>query len=256
MIPQDEIQFAGNIPNSGDVLNPMPFHTHDGINSPKIDLHANNISSSSSSLKMKALAMFEASARYTNTVTGTGAVTLPSNTGLQLETKTTAASYARVLWTIGGFASFGIFNRTPTFSCAIRCQDLVAGSGTSHAFFGLGDPTIAGVGGITFTDDHIGFKFIKSGGVVTLYATQGANAAETTTALTTVVDGDMLDLILQVNNGSVDYYWRKNASTLSSATTLSTNLPTAAQNAITFMVSNVNTAFGTFYIIPNASYER
>ena len=206
---------------------------------------------------MKATTLFETAGRFSTSAAGSGAVTF-GNTGMYLNVGATGASYSRGLFSIAGLSSFAIFSGSPIWSCSIRVVALTVASGTGHAFFGLGDPTIAGVGGITFTDDHIGFKIIKTGGVATLYATQANAATETASAaLTTLADNDMIDLILKVNGTtSVDYYWRKAGGALSAATNLTTNLPTTAQNATTYMSSNVNTAFDFNFINGNASYER
>lgn len=214
--------------------------------------------SSGSTPAMQVSTTFDTAARYSTGVSGGGTVTFGS-TGMFLNVSTTDDSYSRGVWSMGGFSSFAIFSGSPEWSAIVRVQTITIASGTGEAFFGLGDPTIVGTAnGIDFTEDHIGFKIVKTGGTATLYATQATGATETaSSALTTVDDADMLDLILKVNGtSSVDYYWRKAGGSLSSATNLTTNIPTTAQNATSYMSSNQSNTVDFSFIIANASYKR
>lgn len=101
---------------------------------------------------------------------------------------------------------------------------------------------------IDFTGKHIGFKLVVTAAdTYSLYATQGSGTTETVSSvLTTVSDTpDSLELCLKVNAlSSVDYYWRKDGGAWSSATNLTTNLPTTGDTGRVahFVGINQNTA--------------
>jgi hypothetical protein len=97
--------------------------------------------------------------------------------------------------------------------------------------------------------------------VATLYATQADGTTENvSSALTTLTGGDWLQLIIKINGTtSVDYYWRKGATALSSAVNLTSNFPTDyTGNNIQFSVSNHGgTSSSRFrFQLAGASYQR
>jgi len=114
--------------------------------------------------------------------------------------------------------------------------------------------------GITYINDHIWFKIIESSGTTSVYGTQWITwtGESATSALTTVVAGDVLDLIFKVNwTASVDYYWRKNWGSLSSATNLTTNVPIATgQQQALFWTSNNSTASTNTLNVTSFNYKR
>lgn len=139
-----------------------------------------------------------------------------------------------------------------------RMTSLDAANGVGSYYTGLGSPTPSG-SGHDFTVSHTGFKIIKTGGVISLYATQADETTENASgALTTLIDSDELDLIVKINSTtSVDYYWRKNGGSLSSATNLTSNMPSMTA-AYYLQNSASNNATAVNFIIDNngMSYER
>lgn len=215
--------------------------------------------SGGSSNTIKYSTVFEDVTRFSTSVTGTGSVSVSSN-GLVLDAGATSSSYASAQLLFDGYSSFKIWDRSPLFTCALMANDLAAASGSGSAFFGIGVCTVAG-SGHTFTTAHIGFKLVKTGGTVSLYATQADGTTETaSSALTTISGNDILELILKVNGtSSVDYYYSKNGATLSSATNLTTNIPSEVSfraTRYTFSTSNNATAFAFNFRMMAASYER
>lgn len=201
---------------------------------------------------------YSVSGRYTNTVTGTGAVGHGGANGGVLATGNGTASggSASIKWNITHTTTNNLYLNNPIFTCkVIFTSDAATGSGNS--FFGLGEPTVA-TSGHTFTVAHAGFKITKTGGVVTVYATQADGTTETaSSALTTLVNNDYLELALKFNGSlSVDYYWRKNGGVMSDATTLSTNVPTTGGSSVQMSADSNSTSSIYTFSIPQATYQR
>lgn len=206
---------------------------------------------SSSSNKIKIATIFETSTRF-NLVASGGTSTFDTR-GLSLSTTatTTRSIDAQLLTLASGFNPYA---GSPIFTCSFGLSPI---NSTGSAYVGIGAVTVAGTGH-TFTDSHIGFKVLISGGVASLYATQAGGSETASSALTTLADTDMVDVIAVVNGtSSVDYYWRKNGGALSSATNLSTNIPSAATDKVLdFSISNNSTAVTQTMWLTSASYER
>lgn len=138
-------------------------------------------------------------------------------------------------------------------------------TGGGSAFFGLG---IMGVTGTGHTPDivnrsYAGFYLLKTSGVTSVFARQcDGNGTTGSTALTTVYDNDILDLILKMNgDSSIDYYVRRNFGALSARTTLTDFVPNTLTSAdggdnCQFSVSNDQTASAFNWILVAASFER
>lgn len=193
------------------------------------------------------------SSRFILDQTGTGTEVFDSN-GVSMKTGATISSYAQLIANILlGTSKLEVGN--PSFSGSFYLQT----SGTTFDYFiGIGSPGIDG-SGITFTDKHIGFKVVRTAsGTINLFATQANGTTETaSSSLTTLTDGDDLELILKVNSTtSVDYYWRKNSGTLSAATNLTTNMPTTVGGSITIKISNHGVATATTLVSTRMNYTR
>lgn len=201
---------------------------------------------------------FEASGRLTTALLGgtTSSSVGIGTTGLRLyKHYTYGINAVSAVTQLVGKAST-LYLGSPTFSTRVLFT-LISNSAGSM-YLGLGNPTVATTGH-TFTVGHTGFKVIRSGGVNTLYATQADGAAETvSSALTTIADGDEMDLVLRVNGtASVDYYWRKNGGALSSATNLTTNMPAGTSQQAQFSISCNNVDDQAIDMtVGNASYIR
>lgn len=145
---------------------------------------------------------------------------------------------------------------SPIFSA--RAVITAVTNSVGSIYIGLGNPTLATTGH-TFTVGHTGFKIVRSGGVNNLYATQAEGTTENVSAvLTTIADGDDLDLMLRVNSTtSVDYWWRKNGGAVSAATNLTANMPAGTSQQAQFSVSCNNTDDQAIDVtISNATYTR
>lgn len=207
---------------------------------------------------MCASAQFEVSGHYNQDAGGTGTNTFGQNRLIQ-ETGATNPSYARTQWAM--FRTSGADARagSPTWSTHIVFNVNADSRTTGQSFFGLGQPTVAGAG-ITFTNDHAGFKILNTAGpTYTLFATQANGTTETaSSALTTLATQDELDLILHFNGTtSVDYYWRLNGGALSAPTNLATNLPRATQmNGAYFAISSQGASADFANEIYSSSYSR
>ncbi len=213
--------------------------------------------SGSSTPTMKISTMFEASARFEITVVGSGTVSF-NQQGINIRPSATTTNSANCQWKITDANNTSPFSGSPIFSCIVQMENLGDVGGAASSFFGIGAVTVSG-SGHTYADRHIGFKLIKASNVITLYATQGDGSTETaSSALTTIVAADVLDLIAKTNGtSSVDYYWRKNGGALSSATNLTTNIPTGATGKYCqYSVSNDSTAKDFLLAVGGSTYER
>ena len=180
--------------------------------------------------------------------------------GMTLGTTASSGQFIAGSWQLyNNTSNTNIYLGSPTFSVTVSKNTVTTGgSEAGSSFFGLGAPTVSGAGH-TYTSRHIGFKILTVAGNTFLYATQGDATTETASSpLVTVAYGDNLDLIFKVNGtSSVDYYWRKNGGALSSATNLTTNIPSSTSDYFAlFSVANDSTTSNQDYGVSSASYSR
>ena len=181
--------------------------------------------------------------------------------GLRLITGATANSVADGQYAFASDAGLGNFleaDKNPFFSIGITANG-VGDTNGQEAFFGIGNPTIAGTG-FTMTASHIGFYWKRVAGASNLYASNAAGTTQTSTLLTTVAANDVLELICNVvtSGSSVNYYWAKNGGALSSAVNHTTNIYTGYKSDMArFALSNANvsTTSMTWYMT-GFRYER
>jgi len=206
---------------------------------------------------------FETLARVTETTTGSGSSHVVGSTGSSIVTSNSAQGSIKIVWSPGGNGML-LFDNNPKFTTNIVIWNLwwFSATTTGSLFMGIGDIAVSNTAH-TFTNRHIGFKVLYSGGNHTLFATQADWTTENASSALTTFSGsfwwDILELICIVNwTTSVDYYWRKNGGSLSSVTTLTGNVPTGATNSNGFQWSTQNGADSTRYglAVQNFSYER
>lgn len=198
---------------------------------------------------------FADAARLTETVVAGGVSTFDA-AGVTLNTSATISSSIKETWGIvqstnGG----GLFTTFPgEFSVNLAPSTI----GTDlQVFVGLGNITVGGAG-ITYTSNHIGFKVVRAAsGSTELFATQADGTETASSALTTLAASDQLDLAcLVAGAASVSYWWRKNGSAWSAATTLTTHVPATASSSVAFAISNAGVATASAIIVRSASYSR
>lgn len=136
----------------------------------------------------------------------------------------------------------------------------IADSGSGSTYWGIGSCPVTGTGH-TYLEEHIGFKALKvASTTINLYGTVGNGTTETATAsLTTIADGDIMELFAVVTGTSnVAFYYRKNGGSLSSATNVTSNIPSGTGNAsrVRFSTSNNSSAVEYNWQIQSFSYER
>lgn len=194
--------------------------------------------------------------RYAIVLAGAGTV-VTNATGLTVNTGSTSGS-SNLTW---GLAAVAAGNNmalgSPLCSANIR---LFAGADFDF-FWGMSAGAfIYNAPAKDWTEKHIGFKMTRvSSGTMNLYATQANDVTETASAsLTTLNNGDWLDLIFKVNGtASVDYYFRKNDSALSSATNLTTNMPTSVNlYTLSAGMSNRTVSTSGSVSVGSMSYQR
>jgi hypothetical protein len=204
--------------------------------------------------KMYFPSVFESATNYGTAASGTGATTVVSGQGGKIDTGSTATSFAQIYHqpTGGAGNSNNLFARPSRFSVRVNLN--VAGT-TFDTFFGVGtvNGDVSGTGNV-YTLSQYGFKIVGASSVYTLFGTNGNGTTETaTSALTTIVSGDWLDLMAVYTPGvGIDFYWAKNGAAWSSATTNTTHLPTSATDAfaaLVWAISNKSTATRSVFLL-------
>lgn len=201
---------------------------------------------------------FSVSAKFDQALSGG---TLTYATDLAFATTATANRYSSLRWLLGPGGSTQVFNGSPEFTFNLYIETVPASANQGQALLALGEQGSLSGTAFTFTNRHIGWKLLSTGtSQYSLYATQADNTTENaSSALTTVVDTDYLELCIKVNgSSSVDYYWRKNGGAWSSATNLTSNMPTITQSiqSIQFAINNQNTNNENKIRLSQASYKR
>lgn len=197
--------------------------------------------------------VFETAARFGTTNNGAGANTF-NNNGAVLNTSATINSSAGVKLLIATAAD-NLYLGSPRFTA--RFGFTLKGT-DGQALISIFETTVTGTT-LTFTDPHVGFKLVwAASGVATLSATNASGGVEVATALTTVAQGDEIEVIAQVNgSASIDYYWRKNGGVLSPAVIHTTRLPTGGSNfSIGAAICNSNVASDSTITMRAMSYAR
>jgi hypothetical protein len=194
--------------------------------------------------------LFESSGRFaTNNVGGSAGF---STSGLSADTTSTGGrrAHAYISDTFAG-SNFKAYSNSPAFSCTMVPSTIGT---TGYSFCGIGDGLSAG--SITDTTNHTGFYISTAGGVNTVIATNANGSSQTKTNLTTISSGDVVNVYLKFNGtASIEFFYSVNGAAWSSATTHSTNIPTANE-AIYISAGTANTTGQFVTRFPNASYER
>lgn len=211
--------------------------------------------------KMSLSTIFEGTSRTLTRLTGSGTVTI-GNTGADCDTVTGATSAAGIWWGVISPNAANIYGGSPFFTTHFYTNVLGTDLESFHGICATTMNTLSGSNRIVYTNRHIGFAMDRSSsGTISLYATQGDGTTETrSAALTTLTADQCVQLYCQVNGtSSVDYYWKLDNGSLSSATNLTTNIPnnSSDQNAYLFnLVGNRNVNLRNDIQILGASYTR
>lgn len=198
---------------------------------------------------------FEASGRFTFNQAGGASATYGGADGVNILTPGVAA-YGQLLWKLGGSTSFTAYARPTQFGCSLYLNQL----GTScQAYVGIGNVTTSsGAGGHTFTNKHVGFKIINSGGTITLYGTVANGTTESTVSISTISAPVNLDLVCFITNAGTVNFWARNDGGAYSVASITTNVPAAnsTENQCQFSVSTVNTTNTAQILLYGASHQR
>lgn len=194
---------------------------------------------------------FEDTNRFLGAVGGSGSQSV-TGYGLALNTGSTSDSHSRLHWALGDSLAIKLFSKSPRFSVAFIPAQVDTGAGAGEFFAGIGELTVAGTG-ITFTDEHIGFKVVKDSGVLTLYGTQ-SDGTENEVVLDTIAQDDVVEAYFEVRASVVTYHWRVNRGSWNS-TPLSGNVPASDTKSMTFATSNVSTANNFDFYLIGATYQ-
>ena len=207
-------------------------------------------SSPSSLPKVKVYTTFETSARFTANLAST--TTTYNSNGLTLATDGSGNKGGWVTFAIAG-SNMSLYSAGSVFTASFS---LNAVNSAGQVYIGIGEGISAG-GGSVGTTKHVGFVVNIDSSVASLYGTVANGSAETrTSALTTLSANDALSVLAIINSStSVDFYWRKNGGTLSSATNVTTNIPTGTERLLSFGISDENTAVVASATAAGMGYE-
>lgn len=183
---------------------------------------------------------FMGSGGYTSFTSGGGftGVNTIGTLGLDQDTGTTSSSYAKIRINVGssGSGNAKLLSRDPKLFANLMIQTL-GGTNNVQGIICIGNPAMDG-SSLTITDEHIGF-WIERTSTWNLWASCADGATQSKTLLTTLTGNDELELILELTSGSsASFYWRKNGGALSSATVITTNLPSTDTD---YILSGVTT---------------
>lgn len=210
-----------------------------------------------STLEVQLSTVFESSARFSSFTGGSGSRTF-TNSGALIATGTTTSSYSNLQLIIYPNA-VNLNTAEIGFSTVVFVDNDETLGGVGSAFWGIGSYAIDGSGHVDSGSYAIGFMIKKTGGAASLYVVAINNGTKTETLLYSPVYQSMvLDLIFKVNSdsSSVSFYYRVNAGSLSSPTTITTNIPTVVNPYLQTSTSNDNTAFDNSFRTLSASYRR
>ena len=202
---------------------------------------------------------FETAGRFTNTNDGTATNTFGVN-GLALTTTANANGWAKTVWDLGSIAAsvFLAYKGNPVFTAGFYVSTF--GFDDQQMFIGVGNITSAsGAAGITFTNNHFGFKVLRESGTVNLYTTNADGVTEKATLLAAIAAADFIEVIaIMTSDASVDYFYRRNGGALSAITTHTLNIPAAStsESVCAFTINNHNVAQSLTFTGTTMSYRR
>ena len=202
--------------------------------------------------------IFETSARFTSTAIGGGSAIF-NTSGLTLASGAGAGdSIVSTLLIMTGTATT-IFAGNPFVS--FNLMPVISTDHESIVAIGVQQTFSSGVAVMTLR--HIGFLIKRvASGACNVYATQADGTTENRSGVLTTINpagGDILELSFQVNGtSSVDYYWSLNHGAMSTATNLTSNMPSGGTNPlfVNFACDNGNVAGNTNTILNAFTYQR
>jgi hypothetical protein len=205
-----------------------------------------------SRLTAKFTTIFEDTARFGLTGTGTGQIT---SGGLQMFPTSTANRFKSTVASVGSVLLEPFLNSWFTTIFGFDSFDTV-GAGNNGSFYIGTSMALASGDGTSFacTNKQYGFKALKVDGVVTLYATNADGVTETATSLGVIAENDNFILSAVYLDGAIKFY---NNGVL--VATHTTNLPaTSTQTSAVFraFINNSNTAFNFAATISSFTYEK
>lgn len=244
-------------PNILEIAQPMPsmepviYHKHTGPDSPRIDY---DDIENTPPRTIFITTNFDDNGRYDRSINSTGSAGVTTN-GAFVASGNGAGGYGLFNWLLAPTSAIALFARRPAFDCLVYANSIDTSNGQGDAYFGIAECS-TGSAGITFSQEHIGFKIVKSSGTARLYATQADGTAEVESLITIVSSSDILELALQVVDAvTVKYYWSLNGSEWATVT-LKGFVPTSNTRVISFASTNRNTAYNFDFNIMSASYRR
>lgn len=147
--------------------------------------------------------MFTNSGRYV--ASGSGGSISFGNSGLFMSFTTSLVDHGRLMRLNGATSTGVFFDNNPIFNAILEVQAQPSGAG--EIYFGLGEIS-SSTSGHTFTQKHIGFKIVWSGGTATVSGTVADGTTESTVALSgvTVTNQNYYSAVCDSAGGSVEFF--------------------------------------------------
>ena len=192
---------------------------------------------------------FETAGRFVLTTVSGGLSTFNTAQGVSLDTSSTSTSSQNLQMKAHNILDTKLFLGSPKWSTSVR----IGVSASCTAFAGIGTVAVNG-SGHTFTDNHIGFKTVGTA----IHVTQADGSTENASAsLATISSDDVYDMAFEVDGtSSTNYYTRLDGGALSSATNLTSNMPSTNVNILQQSVSNNGTGNRLYWNVAAMSYTR
>jgi hypothetical protein len=188
--------------------------------------------------------MFETAGRFLTNHSG-GTATFGTS-GVSLSTTTTMNRVAEMYLDNPD----SCFDGSPKMNARFRMSAIGAGAGYGYVV----------VGGLVTTENsvnrHFGFKIGIVAGVATLYASQSNGTTNSlSSALTTFVANEDVQLMAVKNSTtSIDYYWRLNGGSWSSATNRTSSMPSGDTDSRIFSARIANPSSGVSHTLVMQSF--
>ncbi len=181
-----------------------------------------------------------------------GTTRVAGGNGLAMDVPATASSYANLAYYNNG-NNQNFFTGNNNFSTMLSQK--FGPTVVCHIYLGVGNPAIDGTG-ITFTDNHYGFKIIGNGTARTFYATNANGTTETATAFTPATLSYEDTLLTAIKTGTTNIKYYCNGVLVATHTT---NIPTTATGGYSPLnvgLSNASSANAAGFFVSFFTYNK
>ncbi len=194
---------------------------------------------------------FESISRFGGSGTA-GTTKVAGGNGLAMDVPATTSSYASLAYYNNG-NNQNFFTGNNNFSTMLSQK--YGAITVCNIYLGVGNPTISGTG-ITFTDNHYGFKIIGNGTARTLYATNANGTTETATAFTPATLSYEDTLLTAIKTGTTNIKYYCNGVLVATHTTTIPTTATGGYSPLNVGLSNASSANAAGFYVSFFTYNK